>query len=52
MRKLLEAMTPDQVERDYYVTGARSHIERRGIAIEDGKLIPAPRDPGTVVPLK
>jgi hypothetical protein len=42
MQKLLEAMTPDQADRDRYVTGARSHIERRGI-------VPAPRDPGSVV---
>jgi hypothetical protein len=51
MRKLFEAMTPGP-ERDYYITTARSHLERRGIAIEDGKLVPAPRDSGTVVPLK
>jgi hypothetical protein len=30
MQKLLETMTPNQVDRDTYLTGARRHLERRG----------------------
>jgi hypothetical protein len=49
MRKLLEARTEED-DRNYYLTHARSHLERRGMAIEDGKLTVAPRDSGTSSP--
>ena len=50
MRRLLEAHT-DEFNRNYYLTTARAHLERRGVAIEDGNLVPAPRSTGTVVQL-
>jgi hypothetical protein len=49
MGKLLEARCPDEYTRNHYITVARSHLERRGVAIEDGKMVVAPRDPVTVV---
>jgi hypothetical protein len=52
MRKLLDAMTSDQDERDWYLLGARLHLEHRGLAFEGGRAVLAPLDSGTVVPLK
>jgi hypothetical protein len=28
---------------DYFMTGARSHLERRGIAVEDGEMVLGPK---------
>jgi hypothetical protein len=46
MRRLLGAMTKDQ---SYYFTSARSHLERRGVTVEQGKLRVADRPDGPVV---
>jgi hypothetical protein len=50
MRALLDAMAGE--DRDYIITTARSHLERRGVVVEDGKLVLRARESGTVVPLR
>lgn len=49
MKTLLAALTE---QGDFYRTGALAHIERRGIAVEEGRAVLAPRDPATVVALR
>jgi hypothetical protein len=46
MTKLLNAISRHP---DYYFVTARSHIERRGVAIKAGELTVADREPSGVV---
>jgi hypothetical protein len=50
MRALLDVIAGK--DRDYYITTARAHLERRGVAIENGQLVPGPRESGAVVTLR
>jgi len=46
MIKLLDALSASP---DYFRTGARSHIERRGVKLVAGRMEVADRDPAGVV---
>ena len=52
MRALLDAMAGSAIYHDHFITEARGFLERRGFAMEDGRLVPAPREAETVVPFK
>src|SRR5262245_17965682 len=51
MRTLLAWLVSEPAQADFFLISARSHLDRRGIAIEDGQIILAPRATAEVIPI-